>query len=691
SARAADPRLNAALSDVLGEPIPADFARQYEHLDNATRTAARREAVASAVTDASRRVPRLVVIEDLHWSPSDELALVSGLVGATLASPIVVLVTTRPDEPGQGDSPWRIATRDAPAIEIELGPLPAEHSHELAAMLGADPSLARTAVERAGGNPLFVEELIAAASERGDGDTLPGTVQSVILARLDRLPARDRRALQVASALGSRFAPAALAALLDDPDYDASEPIRRGLLTHSGDELMFRHALIRDGVYGSLPRERRRELHTRAADLLGDHAPVLRAQHLDQAGDARAAPAYLAAARAEAEAYHIESALDLVTRACALAGPEALCAAEIQRGELLRALGDARAAVGAYERAEQAAGSDAERCSAALGLAAAYRALSDYAPALEALARVEAMATNDRERVELHYHRAALFFAQSRMHASTAEAKRALAVADRIGDRAWRVRALSAIGDAEWGAGSLVGAGEYFRECVGLCDDLGMTRFGIPNRAMLAHCLLWQGRSGDAFPHAERALADSIEIRDRFGAMFAHHSIALMRQIEGDLEAAEREARTALELAREIGSARFEYEILTQLGEIEFRTGRPGIDTARAALALARARNVLEYCGAWTLALVAMTTGDPEERSAALAEGEALLDDDKAQFNHMLFYRLATDAAARAGDVELRRRYASCWQARLDGARSELWRDELEAHLAGLGGEDSAP
>lgn len=684
SARAAEPRLHAALCDVLGEPIPADFARQYEHLDNATRTAARREAVASAVTDASRRLGRLVVIEDLHWSPSDEVALLSGLVGATLASAIVVLATTRPDEPGGGESAWRIASRDAPAVEIELAPLPADHAHELAAMLGADPSLARTAVDRAGGNPLFVEELVAAAGERGRGDALPGTVQSVILARLDRLPGRDRHALQVASALGSRFAPAALAALLDDPAYDAAVPIDRGLLVRAGDDLMFRHALIRDGVYGSLPRERRRELHTRAAELLGEHAPVLRARHLDQAGDARAVSAYLAASSSEADAYRLESALELVTRACALAGPETRCVAELKRGELLREVGDARGAVNAYQLAEQVATTDGERCYASLGVAAAHRAVSDYAPALEALARVERMATGERERVELHYHRAALYFAQSRMSDSAVEAARALEVADQLGDPTWRARALSAMGDAEWGAGRLAGAIAHFTDCVGLCDELGMTRFGIPNRAMLAQSLIWQGQGDGAVHQVERALADAIEIRDRFGAMFAHHTMALVHQIDGDFEPAEREARIALELARELSSARFEYEVLTQLGEIEFRTGRRGIDTARAALEVARTRKVLEYCGAWTLALVAAITDEPDERRAALAEGEALLGLDTAEFTHIFFYRLATEAAARAGDTEARRRYATCWKDKLDAARAELWRGELRAHLAAL-------
>lgn len=681
-ARAADPRLHAALTDVLGDPIPDDYALQYRELDNATRSAARRDAIASAVTDASRHRPRLVMIEDLHWCPADELALVSGLIAATLTSPLVVLTTTRPDEPGIHESPWQVANSGAQLLELDLEPLTAEHSHQLAAMLGADHDLARTAVERAGGNPLFVEELVAAAGERGDSDPLPGTVQSLILARLDRLPARDRRALQVASALGSRFAPGSLAALLDDPKYDASEPIRRGLLTRAGDELMFRHALIREGVYGSLPREGRRELHTRAADLLGSTDPSTRAHHLDKAGDTRAANAYLAAAQMEADAYRIASALELAARACELAAPALRYDAELRRAELLGQLGEARAATDGYRAAEDAAGTDADRCRAALGLAAAYRALSDYAPGLAALARVETLATTDRERVELHYHRAALYFAQSRMSASTVEATRALALADQLGDPSWRVRALSAIGDAEWGGGSMARAAQHFAGCAALCDELGMTRFGVLNRAMLGQALIWVGRPAEGMSELERALGDASELQDRFCEMFAHHSIALGLQDAGQFSRAEDEARQALELARAIGSSRFEYEILTQLGEIEMVTGRGGIDLARSALALARERNVLAYCGPWTLGLIAATTDEAGERAAALAEGEALLDDDGAQFNHILFYRLATHAAVRAGDPALAHGYAARCRARMDDAQVELWRTELNAHLA---------
>src|SRR5262249_52008162 len=173
----------------------------------------------------------------------------------------------------------------------------------LAVTLLTDRSAAFAArcVERAGGNPLFLEQLMRHAAERTSGDAVPDTVQSIVQARLDRLDPALQQALQAATVFGQRFSIAGLRYLLGDRCCDPDALVAHHLVRPDGEELLFGHALIRDAVYATLLRSRRRELHRRAAAWFAERSDVsLRAEHLDRAEDADAAGAHLEAAAAQA-------------------------------------------------------------------------------------------------------------------------------------------------------------------------------------------------------------------------------------------------------------------------------------------------------------------------------------------------------------------------------------------------------
>ena len=108
---------------------------------------------------------------------------------------------------------------------------------------------ARACVDRAEGNPLFLEQLLRNAEE-GAITELPGTIQSLVLARLDRLPVRDRRALQAAAVLGQRFPLYQLRAVAEDSnsDYQPTRLLAGAQLRIDGDAFLFAHALVQKGV-----------------------------------------------------------------------------------------------------------------------------------------------------------------------------------------------------------------------------------------------------------------------------------------------------------------------------------------------------------------------------------------------------------------------------------------------------------
>jgi class 3 adenylate cyclase len=148
---------------------------------------------------ASRAVPPVLVVEDVHWADSATRARLLAAIGAATARDGAILVTTRIDGDPVDDA-WRSAGKDV--LALELAPLQDDAARALAASQLTDPDLAARCVQRAGGNPLYLEQLLHAA---GDHGALPGTLQALVLSRVDRLPARDKAALQAAAVAGQRF------------------------------------------------------------------------------------------------------------------------------------------------------------------------------------------------------------------------------------------------------------------------------------------------------------------------------------------------------------------------------------------------------------------------------------------------------------------------------------------------------
>ena len=207
-------------------------------------------------------------------------------------------VARRASRPAPFPAWWAEASGDEP-LTLHLGPLDAAEARALAgAFLAANASLAERCVERAAGNPLFLEQLLRNAEEERGGTAVPGSVQSLVQARLDRAHRDDRIALQAASVLGQRFDLETLRHLLGQPDRNVERIAELSLVRPQGERsfLFAASALVRDAVYDSMLRSRRRELHRRAAEWCEGRDAALRAEHLDRADDPGAPRAYLAAA-----------------------------------------------------------------------------------------------------------------------------------------------------------------------------------------------------------------------------------------------------------------------------------------------------------------------------------------------------------------------------------------------------------
>jgi class 3 adenylate cyclase len=327
------------LHDLLDLPQTAEWRALDDAMDNAARNRGKRALTAALAANACRHCPTLLIVEDLHWADPQVLAHLAALASAIADGPGLLVMTSRV-EGDPLDLAWRASCRGTPFETIDLGPLRHDEALSLAgSFIDATQRVALACIERAAGNPLFLEQLLRSAEE-GREDAVPASVQSLVLARMDRLAPRDRQAFQAAAVIGQRFALALLRRLIGASDYACDGLVGNALVLPEGEDYLFAHALIQEGAYASLLRSRRRELHLQAAEWFADRDLTLHAQHLDRAEDDRAPQAYLQAALAQRGVHDPDAALRLATRGLAIARTDADRHALIcLKGDLERDLG----------------------------------------------------------------------------------------------------------------------------------------------------------------------------------------------------------------------------------------------------------------------------------------------------------------------------------------------------------------
>ncbi len=655
--------LAPSVLDLIAVPALSGEPRGHIDLDNSAHAELRLQAVADLVERAAGRQPLLVAVEDIHWADRFTLRVLSRLAKVVSRCRAVLLLTTRV-EGDPLDERFRADAEHSPLLRIDLAPLRDEEALALAAEVSVEiDGFAQRCIERASGNPLFLEQLLEG---RENGEHLPETVSSLVLARLDRLPPVDKQALQVASVLGQRFELDVLRALLaaEPPvgdraarQYDAAELRARQLLRAEGQALLFQHALFRDAVYASLTRTRREELHRRAAECYAERDAVLHAEHLELGGQP-AAMAYARAARELAASFHFERAGSLLEHAMHLTREaHELYELGSARGQVAIEAGAAKAAIDAYQRAIGSASTDEQRARALIGLASAYRQTSSYEPMLAALQKAEPIATSHdlaEQRARIHYLRGSAYFALGRSEACLREHELALEQAERLDDPEWRARAQSGLGDAYYAQARLSLAGEHYARCVEICEAHGFERYAAPNRLMFAMTELFRGEFALGIATARRALGTVERTRDHATRIFAHHILAMITLFQGQYEAARREGRLALETAQRTGARRFEAEGMLLVALAEDALGLGAQAERLAEEAVESARDVgMAFCGPMALGALAAISTNREKVLAALREGERLVSGGTLAHNSLWFALLGLRAALREADEQL--------------------------------------
>jgi class 3 adenylate cyclase/tetratricopeptide (TPR) repeat protein len=360
------------LATLLGLPLSEPSSTRLAAMDQ--------RAIGNQVLLSTRRfvhalavdTPTVIVFEDVHRLDRSSEEMLEHLLPLVEGAPLLVVATAR--EGAEQLARLGVVTRDR-TIDIALAPLATTESERLLSSLAGGVSIgpARRAstIRRAGGNPFFLGELARSLADVGEAaadDDVPGDVQDVIMARVDRLDDASKEVLRTASVVGYRAPIRILEAVVDRPPDQLRNIVstlqERDLVRTQGKapdtELTFTHALVQEAVSGSILTARRRDMHRRVGEAIeqgyADRLPEFYgplASHFTEAEDWDRAQEYLLKAgdeagrvAADAEALsNYERALDTHSRVLGDRWDP------VARATLDRKIGDALFRLGHHEQA----------------------------------------------------------------------------------------------------------------------------------------------------------------------------------------------------------------------------------------------------------------------------------------------------------------------------------------------------
>jgi class 3 adenylate cyclase/tetratricopeptide (TPR) repeat protein len=632
---------------LLAIPFDAEVATTSEAdaLDPAS-SRDRLHAVVETFLERVLMMPTLLIFEDAHWLDDSSRFLLRHLTEKPAPRPWLVCVTTRPS----GETSVHL---DGPVERVELQPLEAAQATELALAAADEVAIPietfAALIQRSGGNPLFVQELVNAALAGDRFETLPESVESLLTTRIDTLDPVNRMLLRYASVVGPTFELDFLAEVLEDEIPDAADPARwewlREFVMYAGDmTYTFRHDLIRATAYEGLSFRRRSEIHGRVARALEaragdrvDETAGLLSRHFFEAGDHAKAWRYAVAAgdRAHATFANVVAA-ELYERAIA-AEHHLPDVAEREVARVLEALGDVCERFGAYSRARAAYERVIEllpddpiletRLYAKRG--SLNERVGEYEEAFalyqQGLERLDALPADDelmRNRTEIEICAAGVRYRQGQFKETLRWAKAAATHAEQTDDRGRLAHAyyLMAAGYNELGRPDGIA---YCEQALPIYEEL--SDFGGMGRTLntLGIRLYYEGRWDEAVEAYRRGREALERAGDVVGEATLANNEGEVLSDQGRLDEAAEPFQQFVRVCKAVGYPLGEGAAVSNLARLEARAGR--FEEAHDLFAQALA--IFERIGAARLAAEARARhGECLVFEGSHAEAIALLD-----------------------------------------------------------------
>lgn len=648
---------------VPGWPVPAD--RGPPDGDDADSPLVLGEGVLRLLRVAAAGRAAVVVLEDLHWSDDDTLAVIEFLADNLMAEPVVLLATTRTEPvPTVARLATSLRARGAAQV-IELGPLDDDATVAMAtACVGHDlPDAVRDVITaRAEGVPFFVEELLAVVAERGP-EAIPPTFAASVAQRVDELDPDARRVIEAAAVLGRSFEWTLLGAVTGLDDAAVMRALRAardrqlvgtGGEGEDGDALRFRHALTRDAVAARLLPPERAAISTAALDAIEAREPELPGGWVELAADlaeqanlpVRAAELWLETgcrAVVQGALSTAEAALD---RARSLAG---------ERGDIATRAGEALVA--------------------ALTLAGRTDRVFEVGEVVLAALRSGSDLEDRRRAAELHL---LLARAAARCGDWRLAHKHVAATGDDADDASLRARTLLLAAEVA------IGQGDTDAARAAAEDALGVARAArLPELEASALELVGRVYRDVDLETAETRFMEAARVADAHDLMLRR--VSALHEL-GTLEVYRFRSAARLELARELATQFGDLHVaahaamhaaVVHLFRDEIDRAEGFFTSARDEAARYRMRE-LQAGATVGLALVAVARGDDAEASAFLDEGLRISPDPEREtlahgLGHALIALLHEDRAAARAHLDRSYRASATRPGLMRSPATGLW------------------
>ncbi len=650
----------------------AEASSTLAQMDPALRRQRTFEALGQLFERESRNQPLQLVFEDLQWLDHETEAFLEVFRAGLGAARILLLVNYRPEY----HHDWG---RSANYAQLRLEPLGQHEAAELLdALLGEDPSLAALRpriLAQTGGNPFFIEEVVqtlveeqvlsGAAGhyrlEKTPTDLhIPTTVQGVLGARIDRLPAAEKALLQTLAVMGKDFTWSLVQRVVGQPE----DALRRGLARLQAGEFIyehpafpeieytFKHGLTQQVAYGTLLLERRRLLHERTARMIESLFPDRLEEHCSEL------------AWHYGHSDNLEKAVEYLQRA----GEQAA-----QHSANQDAIAHFSRALKLLHTLPETPWRDHSELALQIALAPILMASRGYTvPEVEAAyTRALALSRQLEEAPQLFSARVGLRrFYNLRAEFRTAQelGELLLRQAHSSAEVDQLLEAHAALGPTHFFLGELQTAREHLEEVCGRYDPQshGTHAFtygmdpGVLAHTFMAWVLWISGKPDLALRRCEQTLALAQQVSHPFSLAFALGYTAELHQFRGEVALARERAEAAIALSTEQG---FPYWLaqstvlrgwaLTQQGKLD-----TGISEIREGLAAYRAGGAELGC-TYLMALLAAAlgkAGQVEEARLIIAEAQALVNRNGERYFEAELHRLAGVLQLPLADSAVQRR-----------------------------------
>jgi class 3 adenylate cyclase/tetratricopeptide (TPR) repeat protein len=590
--RSLEPGLPAFLSLL---EVPVDDL-QWQALDPPTRRQRTLDALKRLLLRESQVQPLGVALEDLQWIDSETQGLLDSLVESLPTACMLLLVNYRPEyQHGWGGKTYY--------TQLRIDPLPPESCEQLLeGLIGTDDSLGplkQNLIEQTQGNPFFLEETIRTLVETEvlvgecgfyrlskplEGVQVPPTVQAILAARIDRLPPEEKRLLQAAAVIGMDVPVPLLQAIAEQTE----EALHRGIAHLQATEFLyetrlfpdveytFKHGLTYQVAYGSLLRDRRRDLHAQIVEAI----ETLYRERIAEQVERLAHHAVCGEIWEKAVRYQSEAG----TRAFA-------------RSAHLEASHYFDQALAALTHLPETRETIEQSVDLRLGLRNALFPLGEVETGLGHLRDADTLASalGDERRLALI---SAYISEHSRLTGHSADAvsaaQKVQEMAESLGDLSLTVMANYYLGTAYFTAGDYRRAGECFEQTIEpLAGDLGRDRLGLAGfpvvmvRVFWAWSLAESGEFDGGMTLGQEAVRLAEMLNHPYSQTFACRALGHVHSLKGEFRQAIPLLERGVSLCREWNLHFVEPTMAELLGYVYALAGRPskGLDLLRDATA----------------------------------------------------------------------------------------------------------